>query len=352
MASKIFRKNIAFLILFIFCGLSFGTKIKDIATFEGNRPNMLIGYGIVAGLNGTGDGKATVFTINSLSNMLTKMGITINQALANQITTKNIAAVMVTAKIPPYAKAGMPVNVTVSSLGDAKSLQGGTLLLTPLKGPDGKTYALAQGQVVVGQASAGATATQGSSLTVGIIPNGAILERSIPYEMPEIGYTNLYLNYPDFNTAMRVQDAINRVFPGTATAIDSSTIRIKLDPKYNPVDFLAKIGDIKVKTSMPAKIVVDSRTGTIVIGGNVTIKPVAVASGDLSVEIKPNVSAANQPPSQNNNKSKKHLFFVKGTTVYDLVNSLNKVGASPSQIISILEAMEAQGAINGKLEVE
>ncbi len=335
--------------MLLFVNISLAVRIRDVVTFEGNQSNVLIGYGIVSGLNGTGDSKATIFTVDSLVNMLSRMGINFTQAQINQMTTKNVAAVMVTAKIPPYAKAGAPISVTISSIGDAKSLKGGVLLMTPLKGPDGKVYAIAQGQVVT---PSGGRNALNVNLNSGYIPNGAILQRSLPFTMPR-GYINLYLNYPSFETANAIQNAINDRFGyGTAVAIDSDTVRVKLPP-YNTVDFLAMVGKLRINVHPPAKIVIDSRTGTIVMGGNVRISPVAVSTGNITVEVRqaPATTGQNKPTAIKQGK-KYSVFFVKAPTLQELVNSLNSVGAKPSDIINILEAMEAQGAIHAKLEVE
>ena len=345
------RKALIFVLIFV--SLSLATRIRDIATFEGNTSNVLIGYGIVSGLNGTGDSKATIFTVDSLVNVLSRMGINFTQAQINQMTTKNVAAVMVTAKVPPYAKAGTPIDVTVSSIGDAKSLKGGVLLMTPLKGPNSKVYALAQGQVIT--PSGGGNALQ-QNLNSGYIPNGAILQRSLPFTMPR-DYIDIYLNYPSFETANAIQNAINDKFGyGTATAIDSATVRVKLPP-YNSVDFLSMVGNLKIHIHTPAKIVIDSRTGTIVMGGDIRISPVAVSSGNITVEVRQAPTSTNNPnqpnnPSTNKNGKKYSVFFVKGPTLQQLVNSLNSVGATPSDIINIVQAMQAQGAIHAKVEVE
>ncbi len=339
-----------FWLLVLLINLSFAVRIRDIATFEGNTSNVLIGYGIVGGLNGTGDSKATIFTVDSLVNVLSRMGINFTQAQINQMTTKNVAAVMVTAKVPPYAKAGTPLNVTISSIGDAKSLQGGVLLMTPLKGADGRVYALAQGQIVT---AGGGANVLNQNLNAGYIPNGATLERSLPFTMPK-NYIDLYLNYPSFETANAIQNAINAKFGyGTAVAIDSDTVRVKLPP-YNAVDFLSMVGDLKIHVHNPAKIIIDSRTGTIVMGGDIRISPVAVASGNISVEVRQapaNTNNQNNPATKKNGK-KYNVFFVKAPTLKELVSSLNSIGATPSDIINIIEAMQAQGAIHAKVEVE
>ena len=361
MAGKDIRYYLPLLILLLF-GLSFGEKIKNIASVEGNRINYLQGYGLVVGLRGTGDGKATQFTVKSLANALQKMGIVVDP---NRITVKNVAAVMVTAKVPPYAKAGMRFDVSVSSIGDAKSLEGGTLLLTPLRGPDGKVYALAQGQVIVGGYEArGRGARQVRNVpTVGRIPNGAILERDLPFDM-NVREVNIILDYPDFTTAKAVQDTINEKFRSKlARAIDSATVKVRIPEDMSPVDFLAIVENLDVKASQIAKVVIDGRTGTIVLGGDVRISPVAVAVGSLVVKVKEMPEVVQPPPlSPGETKvvprtevqvieEKKRLVPLKGTTVGELVSSLNKIGATPREIISVLQAIKEAGALKAKLEV-
>ncbi len=360
MVNKILCKGIALLI--IFSSLSFGVKLRDIASFEGNRGNFLVGYGLVVGLNGTGDTRSTFFTVKSLTNALQKMGIVVDP---RRITVRNVAAVIVTAKVPPSAKAGMTVDVDVASIGDARSLEGGTLIMTPLKGPDGEIYALAQGQVIVGgyEARGIAQLRRKNVTTVGRIPNGAILERDIP-SMRDIKEVHLYLNEPNFSTAKAVVDAINNSFgEGTAVALDATTIRIKIPEKENYVNFLAQIEELDVNVPTIAKVVIDSRTGTIVFGGDVTIKPVAVAVGSLTVRIeeRPEVSqpqpfAGGQtqvvPRTQVEVQEEgKRIVEIKGAKVSELVESLNRIGATPREIISILQAIKSAGALNAKLEV-
>ena len=361
MACKNICRNIPLLIL-LFVSLSMAERIKDIATIEGNRVNYLQGYGLVVGLKGTGDGKATQFTVKSLANALQKMGIVVDP---NRITVKNVAAVFVTAKIPPYAKAGMRVDVSVSSIGDAKSLEGGTLLLTPLRGPDGRIYALAQGQLIVGGYEArGRGASQVKNVpTVGRIPNGAVLERDLPFDM-NVADVNIILDVPDFTTAKRVQDAINSRFKAPiAVALDSATVKVGIPTGVNPVDFLAEIENLEIKTSQVAKVVIDGRSGTIVLGGNVRISPVAVAVGSLVVKVK-ELAEVSQPPPLSPGETKvvprtevevieekRRLIPLKGTTVHELVTSLNKIGATPREIISVLQAIKEAGALKAKLEV-
>ncbi|AAC07571.1 flagellar basal body P-ring protein FlgI [Aquifex aeolicus] len=356
-------KNIRYIVsLLILVSLTFGARIKDIATIEGNRYNYLIGYGLVVGLKGTGDGKATQFTVQSLANMLRRMGIPVDP---RRITVKNVAAVMVTAKVPPYAKAGMRFDVEVSSIGDAKSLEGGTLLMTPLRGPDGKVYAIAQGQVIVGGYEArGRGAAQVKNVpTVGRIPNGAILEKDLPFSA-DFKEVNIYLDEPDFTTAKNVQDVINRAFgKNIAKAVDSATIRVKIPEGYSPVDFLAKVENLEVSTSSVAKVVIDGRSGIVLLGGNVSIEPVAVAVGSLVVEIKERPEVVQPPPlSPGETKvvprtevkvkeEKKRLVQIKGTTVSELVDALNSIGATPREIIQVLQAIKSAGALKAKLEV-
>ncbi len=361
MAGKNICLNIPLLILLL-VSVTFGERIKDIASFEGHRINYLRGYGLVVGLKGTGDGKATQFTVKSLANALQKMGIVVDP---NRMTVKNVAAVFVTAKVPPYAKAGMRFDVTVSSIGDAKSLEGGTLMYTELKGPDGKTYAIAQGQVIVGGYEArGRGARQVKNVpTVGRIPNGAILERDLPFDM-EFRTVKITLDVPDFTTAKLVQDAINSRFgEGTAKAIDSATVEVVIPEDENPVDFLAQVENIEINTSQVAKVIIDGRTGTVVFGGNVRISPVAVAVGSLIVKIKERPQVVQPPPfSPGETKvvprteievveEKKRIVPIKGASVEELVNSLNRIGATPREIISVLQAIKEAGALKAKLEV-
>jgi len=360
MACKDIRLYISLLVLL--AGVSFGVKLKNIATIEGNRINYLQGYGLVVGLRGTGDGKATQFTVKSLANALQKMGILVDP---NRITVRNVAAVMVTAKVPPYAKAGMRIDVSVSSIGDAKSLEGGTLILTPLRGPDGKIYALAQGQVIVGGYEArGRGARQVKNVpTVGRIPGGAVLEVDMPFTM-DGARVNIILDYPDFSTAKAVQDAINSTFgPGTAEALDSATVEVRIPPGANPVDFIARIENLEIEAQEIARVVIDGRSGVVVLGGDVRISPVAVAVGSLVVKIREAPVVVQPPPLSPGEtrevpwteieviEEEKRLVPIRGASVGELVNSLNRIGATPREIISVLQAIKAAGALKAKLEV-
>ena len=361
MARKDIRAYIPLLILLLLSH-SFGVKIKNIASIEGNRINYLQGYGLVVGLKGTGDGKATQFTVKSLANALQKMGIIVDP---NRITVRNVAAVMVTAKVPPYAKAGMRFDVSVSSIGDARSLEGGTLLLTPLRGPDGEIYALAQGQVIVGGYEArGRGARQVKNVpTVGRIPNGAVLERDLPFDM-DTTEISIILDYPDFTTAKAIQDVINERFGSQlARAVDSATVKVKIPEDMNPVDFLAVVENLEVETSPTAVVVVDGRSGTVVLGGEVRIDPVAVAVGSLVVKIKETPQVVQPPPLSPGEtrvvprtevqvtEEERRIVPLRGTTVSELVDSLNRIGATPREIISVLQAIKEAGALKAKLEV-
>ncbi|MCS6956984.1 MAG: flagellar basal body P-ring protein FlgI [Aquificaceae bacterium] len=360
MVGKNTGKGIALLMLLF--SLSLATRVGDVASIEGGRSNYLVGYGLVVGLKGTGDGKSTLFTVKSIANMLSRMGIVVD---ARRMTTKNVAAVMVTAKLPPYAKPGMKLDVEISSIGDAKSLEGGTLLLTPLRGPDGDVYALAQGQVLVGGYEArGRGARQvASTPTVGRIPNGAIVERELP--MPSIpSEIHLYLDSPSFALAKLIQDRINTEFGmQVAQAIDASTIKLKKPEELNPVEFLAKVEDVRIDVPSVAKVVIDGRSGVVLLGGDVTINPVSVAVGSLVITIREMPEVVQPPPLSPGQtvvvprtevkvqEKEARLIELKGATVSQLVESLNRIGATPREIIAVLQAIKASGALRAKLEV-
>ncbi|MCX8164236.1 MAG: flagellar basal body P-ring protein FlgI [Aquificaceae bacterium] len=360
MVGKNTCKGIALLILLF--SFSFATRVGDVTTVEGGRSNYLVGYGLVVGLKGTGDGKSTLFTIRSIANMLNRMGIVVDP---RRMTTKNVAAVMVTAKLPPYAKPGMKVDVEVSSIGDAKSLEGGALLLTPLRGPDGEVYALAQGQILIGGYEArgrGAQQTKNTP-TVGRIPDGGVVERELPLQTTS-NEISLYLDNPSFSLAKLIQDRINAEFGAQiATAIDGSTIRLRKPEGMNPVEFLARVEDTRIDVPSVARVVVDSRSGIVLFGGDVTINPVSVAVGSLTVTIRETPEVVQPPPlSPGETKvvprtelkveeKEARILQIRGATVSQLVESLNKIGATPREIISVLQAIKAAGALRAKLEV-
>jgi len=338
---------------------AFGARIKDIATFEGFKPTYLIGYGLVVGLKGTGDGTSVKFTIQSIANMLKHFGVIVNP---NALTLKNVAAVMVTATVPPYARTGMRFDVTVSAIGDAKSIAGGTLLMTPLKGPDGKVYAIAQGPVIVKQKGRGFGAV--SYPNVGVVINGGMMERDLPFFLGR-NYINIILNNPDITTAHRVADAINKTFgKRIAFPLNSATVEVKLPFGKNPIDFLAKLEQIEVETDFPATIVIDSRSGAILFGSNVRIKPVSVAVEGYTITVKKYAPVTYPYPTGEGStvgnpqsgtlisQQKRVINQIEGTTVGDLVNALNQIGLPPQKIISVLEAMKNAGAIDAEIKVQ
>lgn len=343
-------------------------RLKDLASIRGVRDNQLIGYGLMVGLDGTGDQTMqTPFTTQSLTNMLSQLGITTPPGASMQL--KNVAAVMVTALLPAYARPGQNLDITVSSLGNAKSLKGGTLLLTPLKGANGNVYALAQGNMVVGGAGASANGSQVkiNQLTSGRIPSGAIVERAVVTAISGDGAMMLELNTTDFGTAQKAADAINReIGPGTALALDGRVIQVK--PPANPderVGYLARLENIDVTPSLGmAKVVINARTGSIVMNQIVRINDCAVAHGNLTVVINTDIVASQPGPlsggttliTKNSTidltQSGGALQVVKGTTsLADVVKSLNGLGANPQDLVSILQSMKAVGALRAELEI-
>lgn len=343
-------------------------RIMDLASVAGVRSNQLIGYGLVVGLDGTGDQTGqTPFTVQSLESMLKRFGVTVPSNVNPQL--KNVAAVTVDASLPPFAKPGQTITVTVSTIGNATSLRGGTLILTPLMGADGRVYAMAQGNLVVGGvgASSNGNSVKVNIPTAGTIPNGATVERAAPTTLGSGNYVWLNLHHPDFTTAKRVADAINRLFgPGTAEPGDAMSVRV-LAPRAagQRVDFVSVLQNIQVTPGeAPARVIINSRTGTVVINQNVTVSPAAVAHGNLSVTIS-NTTQVSQPaplaggsttvvPNSQINvrQEKKNMFvFSPGVSLDDIVRAINRVGASPGDLIAILEALKAAGALHAQLIV-
>jgi flagellar P-ring protein precursor FlgI len=343
------------------------TRIKDLAYFLGARPNALIGYGLVVGLKNTGDSTNTLFTINTLANMLENMGISFDPT---QSKTMNIAAVMVTAKLPPFSRTGSRVDAQASSIGDAKSIEGGTLLMTPLKAPDGKVYAVAQGPISTGGFSA--TGASGSSVqknfpTVGFISGGALVEKEVPVQYDDKPRLELVLRVPDFTTASKMATTINKSLPEIAThATDAGTVKLEVPPnqRNEMVALMTRIENIEVNADNVAKVVLNERTGTIVIGEKVRISPVAVAHGSLTVQIteKPTVSqplpfsqgttTVVQQSSVQVQEGKGHLAVVGGgVTIGQVIEGLNAIGATPRDLINILQAIKAAGAMEADLEL-
>lgn len=344
-------------------------RLKDIAKVQGVRGNQLFGYGLVVGLQGTGDGQTTIFTIDSLTNMLRRMGI---QVAGASVIVKNVAAVMVTATLPAYAKPGSKIDVIVSSIGDAKSLEGGTLIQTPLRAANGQIYAVAQGPLSIGgfNVSAGGSQVQKNDVNVGRIPEGAYVEQAVDEPLTQDGSSlQVTLSSPDFTTANRVADAIRRQMPGVqAMAQDAATINVAIPTAQqgNLVQFIAHMENVLVTPDVEAKIVVDERTGTVVIGGNVRLAEGAVAHGDINIEVSntpvvvpaPQNSINAPPPVVVQQKSAsvqeqggKLAIIPTTTTVAQLVHALNALGVSPRDLISILQGMRVAGLIQAEIEI-
>jgi len=343
-------------------------RVKDIASIKGVRSNKLIGYGLIVGLNGSGDRDKTEFTVQSLASMLARMGIGVE---ADEIRVKNVAAVMVTAELPPFSRAGSTIDATVSSIGDAISLEGGTLVMTPLFAADGNVYAIAQGAISVGGFAAGGRA--GSSVqknhpTVGRLANGATVERELDFTIDEQDSFLVALANADFTTAMRMTQAINHHFDAPiATASDPGTVRVTLPESYRErvVPFMAELESIEVSPDLTARVILNERTGTIVMGARVTISKVAVSHGNLSVSIsiqndvsQPGAFARRGRTARVRNddvdtvEDEGKLMVVPGpVTIETLVQGLNAIGVTPRDLISILQAIKAAGAMSAELEI-
>jgi len=344
-----------------------GARIKDVARFMGVRPNALVGYGLVIGLNGTGDNNKTQFTTSTLANFLDRMGVHVDP---DTVKVKNVAAVMVTAKLPPFARIGTKLDVQVSSIGDAKSLEGGTLLMTTLQGPDGQVYAVAQGPVSTGGFSA--SGASGSSVqknhpTVGFISQGAVVEQEFPVQLDGLDRLDLVLNTPDFTTADQAARKINLALGGPyAKAVDGTTIQVDVPPSYRSdiVGLISQVEALDISPDTPAKVIINERTGTIVLGENVRISPVAVAHGNLTVQISEQPAVSQPLPfSQGRTvvtpQSSVQVQEGKGTinvvgggaTIGEVIKGLNAIGATPRDIITILQAIRAAGALHAELEI-
>lgn len=332
-------------------------RLKDVSSVKGVRTNMLVGYGLVAGLDGTGDGNKSPFTSQALVNMLENLGIHVNK---DDVKVKNVAGVMVTATLPPFIKNGQTLDVTLSTLGDAKSLQGGTLIATALKALDGKIYALAQGPISIGgfEASIGhGNSVQKNHVNVARIPNGAIVEREIPVSFKGKKEVVLNLNSPDFTTMSRAVVAIDTLLQGNyAKATDSGSLTVAIPDDYigNEVGFMAALEHIQISPDSAAKIIIDERTGTVVMGNEVRLKPLAVAHGTLNVEVSTYNNATS--PLDNFNviakeQGNKLVPVNPGATLGDLVTALNVIGVTPRDLISILQSIKAAGALQADLEI-
>ena len=345
----------------------YAARLKDIADIEGVRGNQLFGFGIVIGLNGTGDGKSVEFTTKSLSNMLEKMGIKVRP---EDVKVKNVASVMVTAALPPFVRPGSRIDITLSSLGDAKSLQGGTLLFTPLKGADGNVYAVAQGEVSVGgfAVEGGGDSAQKNHPTVGAIASGAIVERAIPFDLFQSKRIRVVLRQPDFTTMTRVVSEINgRLGRPLAVAVDSASVEIPLIDAYmrDPIGLVAKLESVEVEQDIGARVVVNERTGTIIMGEHVRIGKVALAHGNLNITIRSETQVSQPAPLANTGETRvventdvnvgeemRSLSIVGGeVTLGEVVKALNALGATPRDLISIFQALKRAGALHAELDI-
>jgi len=385
------------IVSFFLSGDSFawGARLKDIAAFKGIRNNQLIGYGLVVGLNGTGDTSTnTKFTIQSIANMLERMGVHISSDQIGQIKLKNVAAVMVTGVLAPFSRSGNRIDVHVSSIGDATSLAGGTLMLTPLKGADQQVYAVAQGPIVTGGfaiSGASGTGVQKNHPTVGIISKGALIEKEIPFSLEGKKELALTLFNPDFTTAEKVKETINHFFGGPySKCLDSGTIKIDIPIPFqnNVAGWIASLERLEVAPDTVAKVILNEKTGTVVLGENVRISTVAVSHGNLSIQIKEklNVSqplpfapapGAGTPPvtippregtgvivapggstvvTPESSVTVKEeggplIIVSNGVNLGEVVRALNAIGATPRDLISILQSIKAAGALQADLEI-
>jgi len=344
-------------------------RIKDMAEVQGVRTNQLVGYGLVVGLNGTGDQTSQApFTVQSLTNMLAQLGVTVPANVTPQL--KNVAAVSVHAVLPPFFKPGQTIDVTVNSIANAKSLRGGSLLVTALHGLDGQIYAIAQGNLLV--SGFGVEGTDGSKLTVNVpssgrIPNGATVERAVPTQLVQGDSIMLNLDNPDFTTATRLVDSINTgIGPGTASIVDGGSVRVLAPPDITQrVAFLSKVENLQVQpASARARVIINSRTGTVVISSNVTVSPAAVSHGSLSVTIKEDKQVSQPGPFSNGQTtvvtnstinvdqgSNRMFLFKPGVELEQIVRAVNEVGAAPGDLVAILEALREAGALQAELVV-
>jgi flagellar P-ring protein precursor FlgI len=358
-------KKIVFCLLYLFCLPAMAERVKDLIDIQGIRSNHLVGYGLVVGLDGTGD--TEVFTKQSFRNMLNRLGVTIPANIVPNI--KNVAAVALHAELPAFAKPGQKIDVTVSSLGNAKSLRGGALLMAPLKGVDGNVYALAQGDLLVGGFSA--EGADGSKITVnlpevGRIPNGATVERGVPNPFAQTDMLIFNLHNPDFTTARRLAETINQaISPGVAVPVDATSVKVHVPNNIaEKVALVSVIENLEFRPGeMRARIVANSRTGTIVIGKHVTVGPAAISHGNLIVTVTEHIQVSQpQPLSRgvttvtpqsdlNVTQTDNRMFLMRAVSLDAIVNAVNKTGAAPGDLIAILEALKQSGALNADLEV-
>ena len=341
-------------------GFAHAVRLKDLASVKGVRNNQLVGYGIVVGLSGTGDGNKAGFTGQGLTNMLNNLGVKVDP---ESIRVRNIASVMVTATLPPFFKTGQSIDVTLSSVGDATSLSGGTLLVTPLKGLDNNVYAMAQGPIstgggadIAGPNGNGAVQPK-NHLTVARIANGASVEREVPMSFANKESITISLASPDFTTISLMKTAIDTCLGGAyATARDGASVDVAVPPKYRAqeVALLAVLENIEINPERRAKVVLNERTGTVVMGDNVTISQLALSHGNLSLQVKPPPkpgAPANAPPVDTARIGQKVVTLQPGVTLGEVVRALNSVGVAPRELIAIFQAIKAAGALQAELEI-
>jgi flagellar P-ring protein precursor FlgI len=340
------------------------TRLKDLVNVEGVRDNQLIGYGIVVGLAGTGDRQQTIFTIQSLTNILERMGVSVNPA---GIRVANTAAVMVTATLPPFAQPGLRIDATAAAIGDAPNLQGGILLLTSLRGADGQVYAVAQGPIITGGFSSGRAGNSQTvnHPTVGRAPEGATVERAAPSTALK-GTIHLQLHRSDFTTSARIVEAVNARFKDAARADNAGLVTVAIPPAYaaRATEFMSELEGVAVEADNPARVVINERTGTIVLGKDVRIAPVAILHGNLTVEVQTTVTVSQPnalgqgttevvPQTNVTTKEEKarNVVLQRGATVEELVRALAAIGSTPRDVIAILQNLRAAGALNAEVEV-
>jgi flagellar P-ring protein precursor FlgI len=342
-------------------------RIKELASIQGVRDNQLIGYGLVVGLDGSGDQTTqTPFTVQSVVSMLSQMGVSLPPGTSLQL--KNVAAVVVTATLPPFARAGQTIDITASSMGNAKSLRGGTLLMTPLKGADGQVYAMAQGNVLVGGAgaSAGGAKVQVNHLSVGRVPGGATVERAVPTMLGQGDYIHLELNVSDFTTATRVANAINeQVAPDTAAALDARRIQVRAPSGSARVAFLSQVENLVVEPAPGlARVIINARTGSVVMNQAVSLDNCAISHGNLTVVINTDAAVSQPAPLSRGRTVKTEkttidiqsdkgnvVMLKKGVSLSEVVKALNSIGATPQDLLAILQAMKSAGALRAELEI-
>jgi flagellar P-ring protein precursor FlgI len=366
------RRNWLFLFMvlggILLCPLSApaASRIKDIASFEGVRENQLVGYGLVVGLNGTGDRSQTYFSTQTLANMLERSGLTIDP---EQVRVKNIAAVMVTGSLPPFIHQGSTIDVTVSSIGDAQSIQGGVLIMTPLYAANGQVYVTAQGPVLLGGFRAGGSNTrvQLNHPTVGRIPNGGMVERDVTVDFTGKTDLNLVLHRSDFTSVSRAVRSINETLgPGVADALDGRTIAIRVPSSYSGsiIEFMSQVENAKMEVDAPARVVINEKTGTIVLGKDVKIAAVSIIHGSLSLQVGTVFHVSQPAPFAEGDTTVvpertisiqedkgQSVNLREGASVEEVVRALNTIGAGPRDVIAILQAIKAQGALQAELEI-